>query len=50
MPTIALNIEAEKEFKVVCNPKSKCKNLDDFLAKIFAFRIRYDIYKEELNK
>lgn len=50
MPPVSLNIKAEEEFNAVCNPKDKCKDLDDFLAQIFAFRIRYDIYREELEK
>jgi len=50
MPSVQLNIDAEKDFKKVCNPKTKCKNLDDFLAQIFVFRKEYDIYRIELSK
>jgi hypothetical protein len=50
LPSINLNIEAEKDFKNVCNPKINCKNLDDFLAQIYSFRIKYDIYRLELSK
>lgn len=49
MPSIDLNIEAEKDFKKVCNP-TVCNNLNKFLAEIYDFRVKYDIYRVELSK
>lgn len=50
LPDIQLNIDAEKDFQKVCTPVNKCLKLDKYLAEMYAFRIKYDIYKEELAK
>lgn len=50
LPDIQLNIDAEKDFQKVCTPVNKCLKLDKYLAEMFAFRVKYDIYKEELAK
>lgn len=50
LPDIQLNIDAEKDFKKACVPVNKCLKLDKYLAEMYDFRIRYDIYKEELAK
>jgi len=62
LPNIQLNIDAEKDFQKVCTyiikkdgkeitvTKDKCSKLDKYLAEMYAFRIKYDIYKEELAK
>lgn len=49
LPSIDLNIEAEKDFKKVCNP-TVCNSLNKFLAEIYDFRVKYDIYRIELAK
>lgn len=50
LPDIQLNIDAEKDFQKVCTHVNKCLKLDKYLAEMYAFRIKYDIYKEELAK
>lgn len=50
LPDIQLNIDAEKDFQKVCTPVNKCLKLDKYLAEMYAFRVKYDIYKEELSK
>ena len=48
MPTISL--EAIKEVKSVCTPRSKCDNLNNWLGELYVFRVKYNIYKDELSK
>ena len=50
LPNIQLEIDAEKDFQKVCTTSTKCLKLDKYLSEMYAFRIRYDIYKEELAK
>ncbi len=46
MPTISL--EAVKEVESVCIPRKKCDNLNNWLNELYIFRVKYNIYKEEL--
>ena len=48
MPTISL--EAVKEVKSVCIPRNACDNFNNWLNELYIFRVKYYIYKEELNK
>lgn len=48
MPTISL--EAVKEVESVCIPRKKCDNLNNWLNELYIFRVKYNIYKEELEK
>lgn len=47
MPTISL--EAVKEVKSVCIPRSKCDNLNNWLGELYIFRLKYNIYKDALD-
>ena len=38
------------ELKEVCVPQEKCKNLNEWLNKLYVFKAKYEIYKEELGK
>lgn len=42
--------KAVEEMKQVCIPREKCDNFNDWLNKVYTFRIKYYVYKEELNK
>ena len=48
MPTISL--EAIKEVKSVCIPRKSCDNLNNWLNELYVFRVKYNIYKDELSK
>lgn len=37
------------ELKTICT-KEKCQNLNDWLNRLYAFRVQYLIYREELAK
>jgi hypothetical protein len=37
------------ELKSVCTPE-KCKNLNEWLNKLYAFRMQYLVYRDELKK
>lgn len=56
LPTINLpdmplmNQKAVAEIKQVCIPRKACDNFNNWLNEIYAFRIKYYVYKEELNK
>ena len=38
------------EVKCVCIPRNKCDNLNNWLNELYIFRVKYNIYKEELQK
>lgn len=48
MPLI--NLKAVEEIKQVCVPRKSCDNFNNWLNELYAFRIKYNVYKEELNK
>ena len=42
--------KAVEEMKQVCIPRKKCDNFNDWLNELYVFRIKYNIYREELKK
>ncbi|WPX99510.1 hypothetical protein Megpolyxen_01401 [Candidatus Megaera polyxenophila] len=48
MPLI--NQKAVEEIKQICIPRKSCDNFNNWLNELYAFRIKYYVYKEELNK
>jgi hypothetical protein len=45
-----MNRGAVEEIKQVCIPRKACNNFNNWLNELYAFRIKYNVYKEELNK
>lgn len=45
-----MNQKVVAEIKQVCIPRKACDNLNNWLNEIYAFRIKYYVYKEELIK
>jgi len=45
-----MNRGAVEEIKQVCIPRKACDNFNNWLNELYAFRIKYNVYKEELNK
>lgn len=42
--------KAVEEMKQVCIPRKKCDNFNNWLNELYVFRIKYNIYREELKK
>jgi hypothetical protein len=45
-----MNRGAVEEIKQVCIPRKACDNFNNWLNDIYAFRIKYYVYKEELKE
>lgn len=45
-----MNPKAVAEIKQVCIPRKACDNFNNWLNELYTFRIKYYVYKEELNK
>jgi hypothetical protein len=45
-----MNRGAVEEIKQVCIPRKACDNFNNWLNELYAFKIKYYVYKEELNK
>jgi len=45
-----MNKGAAEEIKQVCIPRTACDNFNNWLNEIYAFKIKYYVYKKELNK
>jgi hypothetical protein len=41
--------QAKKEIKQVCVPRMKCDNFNNWLNELYAFSIKYNIYRENLD-
>jgi hypothetical protein len=56
IPTIVLPevplipLKAVEEIKQVCVPRKSCDNFNNWLSDVYVFKIKYEIYKEELEK
>ena len=48
MPLMKKNAVAE--IKQVCIPRKACDNFNNWLNELYIFNVKYNIYKEELNK
>lgn len=42
--------EVVTEIKQVCVPRKTCDNFNNWLNELYVFKIKYNIYKEELDK
>ena len=45
-----MNKNAVAEIKQVCVPRKTCDNFNNWLNELYVFNIKYNIYKEELDK
>jgi hypothetical protein len=45
-----MNKNAVAEIKQVCIPRKACDNFNNWLNELYIFNVKYNIYKEELNK
>lgn len=45
-----MNQKAVAEIKQVCIPRKACDNFNNWLNELYAFKIKYYVYKEELDK
>ena len=45
-----MNKNAVTEIKQVCIPRKACDNFNNWLNELYIFNVKYNVYKEELNK
>jgi len=48
MPPITKKVA--EEIKLVCIPRQKCENFNNWLNELYAFKAEYSVFKEELSK
>jgi len=45
-----LTKKVAEEIKLVCIPRQKCENFNNWLNELYAFKAEYSVFKEELSK